>query len=212
MPLLSVADGTSAQAVAGLLKLLFPDAATVLDATYGSGKFWSSLYPLPVRVTGLDRDPTRAVHVCGDFTQLPFADERFDVVIFDPPYHSDMGRGKASVMGDRFGTYATLPELQAAVEQGCREVWRVSRLGVIVKCMNYIHASRLVHMTKWIEDAIPSPLYDEHHLRRSHKMLDPKWGEPLSVYRNHASFLVFRHGSQQHIRRAPAGGPLGAHV
>ena len=80
----------------------------------------------------------------------------------------------------------------------------MARLGVLVKVQDYIHAGRLVHMTRWVEDAIPSPLYDELHLARPHKILDPKWGEQLSVYRNHATFLCFRRGDQRHVRRRAA--------
>jgi hypothetical protein len=87
---------------------------------------------------------------------------------------------------------------------GALEAWRVSRLGVIVKVQNYIHASKLVHMTRWVEDAIPSPLYDELHLVNPRKLIVPSWGEQLSVYRNHSTFLLFRHGDQRHIRRRPA--------
>ena len=37
--LYTVSDGSSASAIAALLGVLFPDARTVLDATYGRGKF-----------------------------------------------------------------------------------------------------------------------------------------------------------------------------
>ena len=53
--LYTIEDGTSAQAVARLLAVLFPDARTVLDATYGHGRFWDGT--APVEVTGMDLDP-----------------------------------------------------------------------------------------------------------------------------------------------------------
>src|SRR5687768_6389219 len=49
-PLLSVMGGDSALAVRRLLEVLFPDATTVLDATYGDGRFLSGASP--VKVTG----------------------------------------------------------------------------------------------------------------------------------------------------------------
>ncbi len=170
--LYTVTDGSSVRAVARLLELLFPDAQTALDATYGSGKFWDG--SAQVAVTGLDLDPSRAPHLVGDFRALPFADRSFDLAIVDPPYQTDMGRRKASVMGARFGTFGTIPELRAAVEAGCRECWHVARLGVLVKVQDYIHASRPVWMSDWVKAALPVEPYDFLILRRSHKITDPK--------------------------------------
>ena len=39
------ATGTNAQTVADILRVLFPDARTVLDTTYGRGRFWSPKHP-----------------------------------------------------------------------------------------------------------------------------------------------------------------------
>jgi hypothetical protein len=191
---------TNANATAGLLRVLFPDARTILDMTYGKGNFWNG--KADVEVVGIDLDPGRARDVCADFTRLPFADGAFDVAIFDPPYQWDMGRGKASIIGALFGTYGSEADAKRAVQLGSLEAWRVSRLGVLVKVQNYIHASRLVHMTRWVEDAIPSPLYDELHLVNPRKLIVPRWKDQLSVYRNHSTFLAFRHGDQRHVRRA----------
>lgn len=193
---------TNAQATAGLLCVLFPDATTVLDMTYGKGMFWRGAVS-DVAVTSMDRNPARRTDIVADFTALPFRDAAFDVAIFDPPYQWDMGE-KGSIIGKQFGTYRSEAHARQTVQLGAREAWRVSRLGVIVKVQNYIHTSRLVHMTRWVEDAIPSPLYDEMHLVTPRKLIVPRWGEQLSLYRNHSTFLVFRHGDQRHIRRAPA--------
>jgi hypothetical protein len=188
----------TAALVAKMCDVFFPDAKTVLDVTYGNGKFWEKS---SLAVTGMDIDPNRAKDVCGDFTKLPFQDDAFDLVAFDPPYQTDMGRGKASVMGARFGVFKNIHELQLAVKAGCREAARVSRIGVLVKTQDYIHASRLVHMTNWVESAIGLPLYDEVIQMRANKILDPKWGPQLSAYRNSATYQAFRHDGPVHKRR-----------
>lgn len=200
--LYTVERGTSAQVVAKMLRVLFPDARTVLDMTYGSGSFWRGS-DAGLDVTGIDINPDRARHVAADFTRLPFRDDSFDVAIFDPPYHTDMGRGKASVMGARFGAYPTLIELMMAVRKGSVEAMRVGRLGAIVKVQDYVHASRLVEMTQWVRERIGSP-YQRVDILRTHKLLDPKWGDQLSAYSNSATFLAYRHGDQRHIRRKSA--------
>jgi hypothetical protein len=193
----TIETGSSARTIARLLAVLFPDAATALDLTYGSGKFWDGT--APVDVVGLDRDPARAAHVRADFTALPFRDGAFDVAIFDPPYMTDTGA--ASIMRARFGSFRTVAHLQAAVRAGAREAWRVGRLGAIVKVANHKHGGRLVHMTRWVEDAIPSALYDELHLRSPSKIEDRRWGQQRSLRSAHATFLVFRHDGPIHRAR-----------
>ena len=74
-------------------------------ASHGNGRFWDG--PPRVRVTGMDLAFCRAPHVVGDYRALPFTTGSFDVAIFDLPYHTDMGCGKASVMRSRFGTFGT---------------------------------------------------------------------------------------------------------
>src|SRR5207248_1563814 len=132
----------------------------------------------------------------GDFRALPFGPEAFDVAIFDPPYLTDTS--ERSIMGRRFGHFPTVAELRAAVEQGCREAWRVARLGLIVKCQDYIHASCPVWMSDWVKGALPVEPYDHLILRRSRKITDRKWNRQLSVWRNHATFWVFRKDGQKH--------------
>lgn len=203
-PLYTVESMTSAEAVERLLGLLFPDANTVLDTTYGSGSFWRGS-TADVTVTGLDISPGRARHVCGDFTRLPFRDNAFDVVIFDPPYHTDVGKAKASATHKRFGSFATLSDLRGAVQLGTAEAWRVSRLGVIVKVQDYIHASRAVWMSLWVHGAIPVEPFDVLHVRRqAGKILSPRWNDQLSVYRNHATYWVYRKDGAIHRRRKVA--------
>jgi hypothetical protein len=191
--------------VAHMLDVLYPDAETVLDATYGNGEFWTA--SSPVTVTGLDLDSARAPHVVGDFRALPFADGSFDVVIFDPPYQTDMGKGKPSVMGARFGTFATIPDLRLAVERGCRECWRVARLGVIVKCQDYIHAARLVRMSRWVEDAVGIEPFDFVRQWSPASITDPKWAEQLSVrHGGTPDYWAYRKDGPIHKRRRAAEG------
>jgi hypothetical protein len=203
--LYSVTTGTNAQAIADILRVLFPDARTVLDPTYGSGRLWSSKYPVPVELTGLDLDPERARDVVGDFRALDFEDNSFDVVTPDPPYQWDMGRGKPSVMGSRFGNYRSEAEARASIQQCVRESWRVSRLGIIVKVQDHIHGQRAHWLSRWVWDALPVEPYDAVHLARRQKITDPKWTRQLSVWRNHATFWIYRKDGAIHRARRAAG-------
>ena len=131
---MSVMTCSTAAAVADLLRLFFPTAQRVLDATYGSGAFWKGADAWAGEVVGLDRDPRRAKDLVGDFTGLPFADGAFDVVTFDPPHLSDAG--VASVMRARYGASRTHADLEATVRAGLRECRRGARLGVLAKVAN----------------------------------------------------------------------------
>lgn len=201
--LYTIEDGGSARAISRLLTVLFPDATTVLDTTYGSGSFWRGS-TADVAVTGMDLNPERARHVCADFTALPFADNSFDVVVFDPPYHTDVGHAKASATHARYGSFATIDDLRPAVERGTAEAWRVARLGAIVKVQDYIHASRAVWMSLWVHGAIPVEPYDVIHVRRtSGKIRSPRWTRQLSVWRNHATYWIYRKDGPIHRPRKP---------
>lgn len=194
--------GTSANMVTRLLAVLLPDARTVLDSTFGSGKFWDG--SATVSVVGMDLNPARARDVCADFTRLPFLDDAVDVVLFDPPYLSNTSKARTSLIGERFGSYRTEAESRLAIQAGAREAWRVARIGVIVKVMEQIHGSRLVRMSRWVEDAVPAELFDLVYLESPAKVEDPKWtkhGPPLSVRSTATTFLVWRKDGPTHRRR-----------
>lgn len=194
----SIEYGSNASVVAKMLRVLFPDAVTALDMTYGSGKFWTGHDA--VCVVGIDLSPERARHVCADYTRLPFPDGAFDVAIFDPPYLTEPSKHGTSRMAARFSSFASVQELYESVTRGAAEAWRVSRLGVIVKVQNYAHSDRVVRMTSWIERVIPEGAYGEVHRANAAKMIPATWKHQRSVYATHTTFLAFRHGSQDHSR------------
>ena len=195
-----VERGSSMEVVAKILVVLLPDGVTILDTTFGHGGFWTPEH-LP-RVTGIDLNPSRARDVCADYTKLPFSDESFDICVFDPPYRTDAG--KDSILAARFGSYPTVEALEVGVRAGVREAWRVARVGIVVKVMEYIHASRLVRMTRWVEDEIPIPLYDYVLAESPSKVEDRRWREPqLSVRSTACHYLVWRKDGAVHRRHTP---------
>jgi hypothetical protein len=204
--LTSVMQATSAQVIRAIMEVCFPDATTVVDATYGAGLFWRPAWTRPYSVVGVDLDPARPAAVVGDFRQLDCSNERFHVGVFDPPYLSNPGRGRPSTIASRYGGYPNARIAEETVRAGAREIWRVSRLGVIIKVQNHIHGQKFTHMTRWIEEEIPVPLYDEvHAVSPSGKITDPKWENQFSVRHNHATYLIFRRGSQYHRGRRRNG-------
>lgn len=114
----------------------------VLDMTSGfKGMQWE------IKVTAavnLDLSTFRKVTVRGDFTNLPFKDEAFQMVLFDPPHTIDsrntlLGTFPEYQGGDphlatfKYGCYRTIDQLRKAVYQGAREAARVLKPdGVLV--------------------------------------------------------------------------------
>ena len=122
--------------------------STVLDATYGLGRWWDLWRP-SVLVTN-DLNPEKPADHHHDFRDLPWDADTFDSVTFDPPYIAPGGRSTSTV-GDfnaRFGLHTTPAkpaELQRYINAGLRECGRVvKRRGhVLVKCKNYVNGGAL---------------------------------------------------------------------
>jgi hypothetical protein len=142
-------------------------------------------------VTGSDMDPLRAKDVCCDFTRLPFVDGAFDVVVFDPPFQPKTNVSPGNVVELRFtkvkgGTAG----VRKVVDAGLKEAWRVSRLGVIYKCQDYINARKPVWMSLWAYDILGAP-YEVVYRRHPNKLVSSKWKLQQSARRNHTTFMVW---------------------
>jgi SAM-dependent methyltransferase len=59
------------------------DDPLILDVTYNKGSMWKELN---YRVLRMDIDPQFRLHFVGDFRYLPFKENSFDVLVFDPPH------------------------------------------------------------------------------------------------------------------------------
>ena len=149
-------------------KIWIPDHATVLDPTYGLGNFWT--IHRPKNLIGTDLDPTKTDPVIGpvDFTQMPWTDGSFNVVVFDPTYVTPGGRETSGIkeMHNAYGMDSakkTVKDQWNEILRGLRECIRVSNDLVMVKCMNYISSG-----------AYQDVEYDVNHYMRAYglKMVD----------------------------------------
>jgi len=193
------AEQPTATLIALILRVLFPDARNALDVTYGSGAFWDG--SAHVKVTAHDLDPRR-VPPDGlmNFLRLTYANDSFDVVIFDPPHLADTG--DASIMGERFGTYQN-QQLGEHIAQGTLEAWRVARLGIVCKVTDHVHGHEWQEESSWVRGALEGLRpYDVVHQVRDKPLVAPMWREQLSAYNNGSTYLIFRKGDQKHVRRS----------
>lgn len=180
--------------VAQILRVYFPLAETALDMTGGDGGFWNGSELLDV--TRLVVDPARPSGETEDFRSLPhIANDGHDVTLFDPPHIADSSAG--SVMGDRFGTIPD-DQIEQAISDGCREAWRIGRLGTIIKVTDHVHGQRYIRESDWVCDALKRKPFDEVYQVRPHSVIDPKWEEQLSAYNNGSTYLIFRKDGDMH--------------
>ncbi len=146
-PLPSVWEGTDAELLERMLDF-YPKKRpkAILDATVNAGRFWAGSRR---KVIGLDIDPNHNPTVVGDNRDMPFEDESFDVVVYDPPHIPNQGKDKRKDFNMRFGL-----TLKSSPEQGynfshlyppfVKEAYRVlKKQGVLFcKIADYVHGHR----------------------------------------------------------------------
>jgi len=76
--------GRNADLFPDVLRIYVPDGSSVLDATWGHGKFWTHIPDQSYRLVASDVRPIADIQA--DARQLPFHADTFDAVVFDPPY------------------------------------------------------------------------------------------------------------------------------
>lgn len=91
----------------------------ILDATAGYRMMWFNKQRPDTVYMDLKRD----VHpdIMGDFCHLPFRDDVFDIVVFDPPHTS---AGKGGIFYQRFGALRA-SKFAPIIYRASRELFRV---------------------------------------------------------------------------------------
>ena len=127
----------------------------ILDVTCGSRSIWfNKNHPNAIYFDRRDEEHVETfgstprtrrtiIHpdIVGDFTKLPFDDNSFSLVVFDPPHRWGL---KDSWFLKRYGTYDTQEEMLDNIVKGFAECMRVLKPeGVLV--------------FKWAEIQIPTP-------------------------------------------------------
>lgn len=136
----SVQGGTNADLMFEIAPLYL--TGSVLDVTYGEGKWWDRFTPHPFTFHDLHK-------VDGvDFRALPEADQSIDTVCFDPPYI--ISGGKSAAMPEFQDAYGIgghnlqmtnseggNVQLHDLIHGGIDECARVARTWLLVKCMEF---------------------------------------------------------------------------
>jgi hypothetical protein len=117
--------------------------ALTLDPTYGRGGWWKRQKPNTLITHDLANDGI-------NFHNLPYNDNHFDAVVYDPPYVATGGRSTTGIPDffDRYGLKnapRTPIDLQNYINKGLTECDRVltSKGFLLVKCKDYISSGKL---------------------------------------------------------------------
>lgn len=107
----------------------------ILDATCAGKQMWfdknhpAAVYAdnriIPQGVLGHHQPAFNVTpDVCADFTEMPYRNESFNLVVFDPPHAEIMSE---SIIGIKYGSL--FGDWKPVLAQGLRECWRVLRPG-----------------------------------------------------------------------------------
>ena len=200
VPLASVWFGEDAELLEKLLNF-YPrkKPRKILDATVNRGRFWKGSKR---QVTGLDIDPRYRPTVVGDNTNMPFPDESFDVVVYDPPHIPNQGKDKSKDFNTRFGLVLRSSKenhytFSHTFPPFVKEAYRVLKPEGILLCKiaDYVHHHRYqwahIEFINAAREASLTPCDCIIKIRKG-PIIDPKWKTAHHSRRQHCYWLVFR--------------------
>jgi hypothetical protein len=184
---------SNAELIADLAKLGYI-TGHVLDPTYGKGVFWKIFTP--------DKLSYHDIMIDGvDFRNLPYDNEHFDTVVFDPPYVAPGGRVTAKVSYyERYGLLETPKspyDLWEYNKSGIDECIRVlkKRGCFLIKLQDYISSGKFCPFTfliwQYVTDKHSLELEDVLHMI-THPRPQPAHRKQQHARRNHSTMMVFR--------------------
>lgn len=199
-PLSSVWYGEDAELLERLLDF-YPRKRPrkILDTTVNGSRFWrGSKRP----VVGMDIDPRHHPNLVADNSAMPFGDNSFDVLVYDPPHIPNQGKDNKKDFGKRFGLV-----LRSSKENHytfthtfppfVREAYRVLKDEGILLCKitDYVHHHRYqwahIELINAAREAGFMPCDCIVKIRKG-PIIDPKWKKAHHTRRQHCYWIVFR--------------------
>lgn len=188
---------TNADLIADLHKLGYiRDTDKVLDPTYGKGGWWTRYSPEYLVHHDL------ATHGV-DFRKMPWHDNHFDVVAFDPPYVATGGRSTTGIpeFYMRYGMIEAPKDpqgVQMLINDGMDECMRVSKGLVLVKCQSYVSSGRI-----WPGEFLTfnhamkmGMSLEDHFTMVTSPRPQPSGRRQVHARRNSSTLFVFKKGKQ----------------
>jgi hypothetical protein len=197
----SASMATNDEIFPDILKLYVPFGSKVADVTFGKGVFWKKVAKGAYKLHPSD------AKMGVDCRALPYGENSFDCVVFDPPYMHTPG-GTAHQNHQNFESYyynngtshAQKKYHEAVLDlyfRGSEEAHRVLRSGgiFIVKCQDEVCANRqrLTHVEIINELAgLGFVVEDLFVVVRRNKPGVSRMLRQVHARKNHSYFLVFR--------------------
>lgn len=201
---LNTVCNSNEEGFARLLTLYARPGQTIVDSTYGNGRFWKNVDPAlyDAHLTDLARD---GVDLCA----LPHADSSVDVVVIDPPYRYTPAKNKPHEDSEGHGrvdglynlSAAALTNTQSVIDlyvKGFVEANRVLRLGgfLIVKCQDTVQDGKNI----WVHNILMAEAEALDFACRDILIVAPasiiktRWPFQRHLRKGHSYFLVLRKG------------------
>lgn len=200
---LTTVCSSNEEGFARILALYARPGQTIIDPTFGNGRFWKnidrSLYDTHLTDLG-DGINLRA---------LPYANESADVIVLDPPYRYTPAKNTKQDDVPGHGKVDGLYNLQAAAltntasvialyVAGFREAARVLRLGgfLIVKCQDTVQDGKNI----WVHNLLMAEAETLGFACRDVLIVAPtsilatRWPFQRHLRKGHSYFLVLRKG------------------
>lgn len=201
----SVSYATDREIIDALVNIhLEGDPSIVLDATYGSGVWWTPadcVYGSDVRVS-------EGITVVADFNALPYRGDVADVVVFDPPHRSLSGPNGSGYLHKRFGTLPSSTRgLAPLLPSAFTEIQRVLRpQGIaLVKIADQVNSRRNIHQfvsACVIADVVGLSVCDYViKVRKQPVVVSSTWQVQRHARKRHAFWVVLRKGGCETLER-----------
>jgi len=177
------------------------DDDVVLDPTYGKGRFWGLWRP--ARLVASDIKGNGLAVNCVDFTNMvAYFDNKFDAVVFDPPYKlggtsAHPSDGDYGVADDWNGTKDRMSDIYKGIAE-CLRVLKPSGI-LLMKCQDQVCSGDVV----WQERDFTSQVIgwpDEPAAKLIDKLFvhggipQPAGRRQVHARRNYSTALIFRKG------------------
>lgn len=167
----------------------------VLDCTYGEGVFWKRWKPNQLVATDLDPAKSPFWGESVDFTAMPFEDESFDAVVFDPPYKLN---GRPDPAEERYGTHVRTrwQDRMALMADGLKECARVAKPKgiVLAKCKDQVVSGAIRWQTDLLTqvgERVGLTKIDRFDMI-GHDRVQPAGRDQQHAYGRGSTLLVFR--------------------
>ena len=187
---------TNAQAIVDAVALGWV-GDRVLDITFGEGKFWTLHQPAGLVTSDLYKDAELSV----DYLSWPTIDDRFETVVFDPPYKLQGTPSTAMrAMNESYGVerHRTETEVMTQLLVGAlHSAHLVEPQGwLLVKCMDQICSNRIVPQTSTVIGTL-TQLHNWRYQSCLHVVHNPQPQRTQVTPRNNVStLLAFKKGGR----------------